>query len=139
MLELKKLGQTTVNVGIQSDAGSDDEGLSIAQKAFYNEYGTKIDGVVHVPERSFLRSAYDENASDINTTIDRLWAGVHSEKVTAEQAGKILGERHQGQVKSKIRNGSFTPNAESTIARKGSSKPLIDTGEMLNSIRYEVK
>jgi hypothetical protein len=28
---------------------------------------------------------------------------------------------------------------QSTIDRKGSSKPLIDTGELRNSISYEVK
>ena len=29
--------------------------------------------------------------------------------------------------------------AESTIARKGFAKPLVETGHMLNSVDYEVK
>ena len=33
----------------------------------------------------------------------------------------------------------LAPNAPSTIAKKGSSVPLIDTGALLNSITYEVR
>jgi len=42
--------------------------------------------------------------------------------------------------KNYIKAGNnLAPNAPSTIAQKGSSKPLIDTGSMLNSITYAVR
>ena len=35
--------------------------------------------------------------------------------------------------------GGFAPNAESTIKKKGSDQPLIDTGYMRQSVNYVVK
>lgn len=128
MREMHKLERTTVTVGIQSS-----ESGEVIDKAFYNEYGTG-----RIPERSFIRAAFDENRADIDTTIGRLWNGVMQGTINATRAASILGQRHEDQVKTKVRNGPFTPNAQRTIDAKGSSKPLIDTGEMVNSIRYEV-
>lgn len=51
---------------------------------------------------------------------------------------------YERQIKQNIESGGtfigkpFTPLAENTIRRKGSSKPLIDTGEMLNSIKTDI-
>ena len=36
-------------------------------------------------------------------------------------------------------NGSFKPLNQKTIDRKGSSKPLLDTGELRSSITYEIR
>lgn len=129
MAEVARLNSLAVNVGIQAGSGK-----GIAERAFFNEYGTKT-----IPERSFMRTAFDENLPDINSTVDRLVAGVLGAKITAQTAASVLGERHQGQIKSNVKSGTFTANSQITIDRKFSSKPLIDTGEMLNSIRYEVK
>lgn len=129
MRELAILDKTVVGVGIQSDAGE-----GVAERAFCNEYGTE-----NIPERSFIRAAYDENAKDLDGVIDRLWGGVKAGKIGAKKAAEILGDRHEKQIKAKIKKGPFAANDESTIKRKKSSNPLINTGEMRNSIRYEVK
>ena len=42
-------------------------------------------------------------------------------------------------VQKEIVDGSFEPNAESTIKKKGSDKPLIDTGTMRQSVTYVVR
>ncbi len=54
---------------------------------------------------------------------------------------KNLGEFYQMKIQMTIRNaGSWAvPNAPSTVERKGSSSPLIDTGRMVQSVRYEIK
>jgi hypothetical protein len=44
-----------------------------------------------------------------------------------------------GVIKQRIANGIAPPNSPYTIARKGSSKPLIDTGQLRNSITYQVE
>lgn len=129
MRELAVLDKTVVEIGIQSDAGA-----GVIERAFFNEYGTK-----NIPERSFLRGAFDDNRKDLNDIIDRLWSGVKAGKINARKAADILGTRHETQVKAKIKSGPFEANAKSTIRAKGSSIPLIDTGEMRNSVRYEVK
>ena len=56
-------------------------------------------------------------------------------KANFEKAGMIGATACRDYIKS----GSLAPNAPSTIARKGSSTPLIDTGAMLGSINYAVR
>jgi type II secretory pathway component PulF len=50
-----------------------------------------------------------------------------------------LGQAHQDQIRAHIRSGEFTANAPSTIARKGSSVPLVDEGRHLIPAVHWVK
>jgi len=52
-----------------------------------------------------------------------------------EKAG-MLG---RDACKNYVMGGHLAPNAESTIRKKGSSRPLIDTGAMVESISYAVR
>lgn len=133
MRETRELDRLTVTVGVQADEGADDDGVRNVDKAFWNEYGTR-----RIPERSFMRSAFDENETELTATIQRLWSGALAGKLTAERAARLLGQMHEDHVKRKVRTGPFDPNAQSTVDAKGSSRPLIDTGQMVNSIRYNV-
>jgi len=47
-----------------------------------------------------------------------------------------VGEWMTAKTKAKIRGLKSPPNAASTIKRKKSSNPLIDTGQMINSIQH---
>ena len=53
---------------------------------------------------------------------------------------KNLGEKYTSMVKKTIKDAKTwaVPNATSTIAMKGSSSPLIDTGRMVNAVSYEI-
>ncbi|MEM8168046.1 hypothetical protein Q4R38_18910, partial [Morganella morganii] len=55
------------------------------------------------------------------------------------RAFAIVGEKLSGEVKRKIQSGINPELDPKTVARKGSSKPLIDTGNLLQSITYEVR
>lgn len=55
-----------------------------------------------------------------------------------EEALEIIGIEASASVKDYIRDLRTPPNAKSTIAKKKSSNPLIDTGEMLQSVDYTV-
>ena len=55
---------------------------------------------------------------------------------TAETVLKRVGALGVRLVQEKIVSGSFKPNAPSTIRKKGSDKPLIDTGRMRQSVKY---
>lgn len=50
-----------------------------------------------------------------------------------------LGLMAKGLVQDEIVNGDFAPNAESTIQKKGSEQPLIDTGTMRQSVNFVIK
>jgi hypothetical protein len=43
-----------------------------------------------------------------------------------------------GQIVNEINNGHYAPNAESTIAKKGSDRPLKDTGQEAQAITWVV-
>jgi hypothetical protein len=49
-----------------------------------------------------------------------------------------LGIMAQGDIQGEITSLSTPPNAPSTIRRKGSSNPLIDSGEMRGAVTYKV-
>ncbi|WP_252715295.1 hypothetical protein [Acinetobacter junii] len=51
---------------------------------------------------------------------------------------QILGMQAAADVQMYMVNGKFAPLKAKTIKRKGSSKPLIDTGQLRQSITYKV-
>jgi len=145
--EMKKLKSMCIKVGITEDVGSQtvEGGATLAQIASWNELGVlgppvsqNGSGKWFIPPRSFVRGWADGKREQIANTIERISKQVSEGKMFAEVAIRRLGEYAQSGVKSYIRNGDFTPNADSTIAKKGSSKPLIDNGTLRNSIRYQV-
>ena len=91
-----------------------------------------------MPQRSFLRSAYDENLPMIDKMIQRVAHGAVFGLGT-NAALNQLGNVVQGMVQRKIVDGPFVPNSPATIKRKKSSKPLIDTGHLRQSIRYVIE
>ncbi|HHF4956006.1 TPA: hypothetical protein ACPO4B_002021, partial [Haemophilus influenzae] len=50
-----------------------------------------------------------------------------------------LGQWYQDKQKKTLTSYPWTPNAPSTRRRKKSSKPLVDTSQLVNSIRYKVE
>jgi hypothetical protein len=145
--ETEKLKSMCVKVGVTEDVGSQttEGGATIAQIASWNELGVlgppmsqHGGGKWFIPPRPFIRGFADGKREQIAKTLEKLGGLVSGGKLKAAEAMARLGEYGQSGVKSYIRNGAFTPNADSTIAKKGSSKPLIDNGTLRNSIRYQV-
>lgn len=95
-------------------------------------------GLGDMPQRSFLRSAYDENLPVIDKMIQRVANGAVFGLGTNTALNR-LGNVVQGMVQRKIVDGPFVPNSPATIKRKKSSKPLIDTGHLRQSIRYVIE
>lgn len=112
--------------------------------------GEEIDnvglGVVHefglgVPERSFLRSTFDKQKDHWYRLTHRLLRATSRGKLELETAMRLIGEQMKADVKKSITSGAGVPppNAPSTIARKGSSRPLVDSARLVGSIDYEVR
>jgi hypothetical protein len=146
--ETEKLKSMCVKVGVTEDVGAQttDSGATLAQIGTWNELGVlgppmsqHGEGKWFIPPRPFVRGFVDGKREQIAKTLEKLGGLVAGGKLKAETAMARLGEYGQSGIKSYIRNGTFTPNADSTIARKhGSTKPLIDGGTLKNSIRYQV-
>ena len=146
--QFPKIDKAIVKTGIQSDAGEND-GVSIAEYASFNEFGTRT-----IPERPFMRKTFDDNLANYNKLIERLFKGMLSGKIDAKMAFSILGQQTEDDMKNTIMTGNFKPNSDITInggwirtssgkpfyvKGKGSSRPLVDEGIMMGSIRYEVE
>lgn len=104
-----------------------------AKKAKYNEYGTST-----IPARPFLTTALETNKREIAKKTRKLAMKSLLPFANVDAAEAELGEELAEMVKDSIRNGPWVPNAPSTIAKKGRNQPLIDTGEMLDSVTYKI-
>lgn len=124
-------------VGIQTGDGSKDRGgITMAGLALVHEFGSETAGV---PQRSFLRSTVDENERKYVRIMKARLVEITKQRITAKAALTEIGERVRSDVLDKIRGGIPPPNAPSTVARKGSSTPLVDTGQLLQAITSKVE
>lgn len=130
---LKNLAQMEVRVGFQHGKATESDGTDICDVAAWNELGT-----VHMPSRPFLRKSVDENEGKINTFLQSKKSDL-LEGTAPEQVLKEIGIFQKDLIQEKITEGEFTPNAVSTIKQKGSSKPLIDSGRMRQSVNYVIQ
>ena len=131
---MRRVKKAAVTVGIHSDAGSYPDGKTVAAIGAWNEFGTET-----IPERPFLRSTFAEKKSDYERIMRKVVQRALQGKETAAVGIEKLGRVADGDVKAKIVAIRTPPNAESTKAqKKGVDNPLIDTGQLLNSVRYKV-
>ncbi len=108
-------------------------GLSIPQIAAENEFGTKI-----IPARPFMSTSFDENKTLINRAIQGEYNKIIAGKRTTETSLGLIGQLTTKLIVQKIRAIISPPNSPRTISIKKSSKPLIDFGQMVQSVRYKV-
>ena len=132
--EVEKAQGQTVAVGILSGASND--GVSIAEYATYNEYGTK-----HIPSRPFMAISFDEGRAEIDADFKRQTDALVTGKATANAALTIIGQKHVTRIKKTITGRNIPPPlSPQTVARKkGSSKTLVDTGAMVNAVQIELR
>lgn len=132
--ELDKLNELIVKVGFQQGEASEDDGTDICDVAAWNELGT-----INIPSRPFMRDTVENNENEISDFMKKEVLDIVKNGKTAEQAFKEIGIKVKDLMQQTITEGNFTPNAPSTIRKKGSSKPLIDSGRMRQSVNYVIK
>ncbi|MDY4010785.1 MAG: hypothetical protein SOY60_03860 [Fusobacterium gastrosuis] len=59
--------------------------------------------------------------------------------MTANALLHSLGKDVVKKVKEMIESGSYAPLSPTTIKKKGSDKPLFDTGTLLRSVKYKIE
>ena len=150
--ELQYLASHQVEIGIFADA-SRDGAVPMLVIAAANEFGAKIpkrqarfedldDGNpekwIIIPERSYLRAWFDENVDVLQATMERLIGQVVEGKISGRAALETIGGYVVTHVQAYMVDLKTPPNAPSTIARKGSSNPLIHTGQLKDAITWRV-
>lgn len=93
---------------------------------------------IPVPERSFIRATVDLYSKKIGALAKGLQSKVFAGEMETKQALETLGLYVKGLIQSRISKGIGPPLKAATIRRKGSSKPLIDTGQLRASIDSKV-
>ena len=146
VLKLSAPGAYTL-VGVQgqqaSSAHREAAPMTVVDLAVVHEFGavirTRTGKEIVIPQRSFIRATIDEHAPKLQRTASALGQGVLIGKFLTGQALELLGQQGVGLIKQRIANGIPPRNADSTIARKGSSTPLVDTGQLRGSITHRVE
>jgi len=111
-----------------------DSGLTVGEVAVFNEFGT----TTGIPERSFIRSTFDANKEAYKELSADLKRKVLKRNMTTKRAMGLLGQKMKADIIKKIDSNIPPQNSEETRAKKGSSHTLIDTGQMRQSVTYEV-
>lgn len=111
------------------------DGTPIALIAAVHEFGSPERGI---PERSFLRAGILSNLQQLIAINAASIRQIASGSMTMVSALNRLGLFAAGAVQKQIAEGDYTPLRPATIARKGSSKPLIDTASLRQSITYQI-
>jgi hypothetical protein len=138
-----KLDRAHVKVGVLERSGAGEmhntsgESLRLVEIAAVHEFGSS-DG--RIPERSFIRSTFlIRRVNALATMQANLARLIVTKGLDPMKALAKLGAWGAAEVKNTITEIDIPPPlADSTIMRKGSSKPLVDTGLLKNSISYEV-
>jgi hypothetical protein len=127
--------------GFARDGAQSSSGLTVAEIGGFHEFGVSPfqlrSGAAHpgIPQRSFIRAWFDESQPFIAETLQSQLKLVVAGKLTAEKAGERIALAFEGSVKQRIARGIPPPLSPVTIEAKGSSKALIDTGQLRAAVR----
>ena len=136
--QIKLAQNVRTRVGIHEDKKTED-GDSIAEYATYNEFGATIargETTYTIPERSFFRSTIAETKAERRALTLKVYKAILHGNLSALQGIGLIGEFMKDKIKDKIVTLIDPKNADSTIKKKKSSNPLIDSGSMLNSVTH---
>ena len=95
--------------------------------------------VITIPERSFIRAGHDQYAKQVLDVAEKVLPDVLAGTMSEDQYCRMVGETMASKIKAYAIDLQDPPNSEWTIQEKGSTNPLIDSGDMVGSINYEVE
>ena len=136
-----KLKGARVRVGILDDApkqessGAPPSKLTVAEVAAIHEFGAPE---ANIPQRSFVRATVDAKAAEIAALQHGQASAVFQGKTELGPALDRIGAKVASMMQATIAAGITPPLKPETVERKGSSKPLVNTGQLKSSITWKV-
>lgn len=132
-----------VTVGVHEDNDRRESSLAFADLYYAvgsamtnaNLYAIHEFGAGRVPERSSLRKSFDKKLEENFKMLARGASLVIAGLASTRSVVALVGEKSTADTVEAIRAGIPPPLAPSTVARKGSSKQLIDTGQLVQAIK----
>lgn len=127
--------EADVKAGTQKGSGHapKESMIELSQLASIHEFGAPSK---NIPARPFVRSAYDKNTENLHKMAEKELTSIRENKSNIKKSLGRMGEFLTGQIKKEIKTGDFVPLKPETIKRKHSSRPLIDTAQMLQSVTH---
>lgn len=139
--DVRKLTGMRVHVGVMASKGGDaphDEegGLSLIELAAIHEFGSPA---AKIPERSFIRRTFDQKRELAAATCEKAARALIG-GIDPVRCLNIIGLWGATEVKKTVTEGEHIPPPlkPATIAKKGSDRPLVDTGRLIASVSWEV-
>jgi N12 class adenine-specific DNA methylase len=133
LAEIEKAKKSFVKVGVFENAEPYPNGTTVAEVAFWNEYGT-----VTIPQRSFIFSTVKENKDKWSKEISLGMKSICNGTSSVDKVLNTIGVKIQAAIQDKILNLNDPPNSPYTIAKKGVNNPLVDSKHLWRNIAYEV-
>jgi hypothetical protein len=125
----RSLKKGAVKVGVDARP-HEPTGQPTDEIAAFHEFGQGV------PQRSFLRAWVDENPVAIHDKMAECCAG----QLNGGPDWRVpFGAWAIAEIKARIEKNIPPPLAPSTVKRKGSSVPLIDTEQLINAIISELE
>lgn len=81
-----------------------------------------------------MRQTNQRHSRELQSITAELLRRIYAGRILPSKALTQLGVFWEGKIKQTFRDGVFAPLRPATIARKGSSKPLIDSGQLRQSV-----
>nr|DAH89309.1 MAG TPA: virion morphogenesis protein [Caudoviricetes sp.] len=137
---ISDLGDVRIMAGwVRPGQKHGDTKLTMAQLAYVMEYGAKVGKKTYIPPRPMLRLTGRLKSKSWVRQAGKLTKSVLEGKAKGSTVPHKLGALIADDIKG-VMNTSilFTPNAPSTVRKKGKNTPLLDTLELVNAVWYEV-
>lgn len=122
-------------VGGRGKSVTYDNGASVLDVAVWNNFG--VPG--HIPARPFMDEANERIVADAKGSMEEIAKKANRREITAAQALNGIALFGESAVKESITDGTYEPNAPSTVRAKKSSKPLINKGKMRQTVGSVVR
>lgn len=129
-------GNNYAKVGVLGDGKKSarrGSSLTNVDLALIQEYGTQA-----IPARSFIASTFESKKPELILLMTRLVPNIYAGTMTVDQMLEIVGAKLAAEMKNTIREGIAPPLSPVTIEKKGSALPLVDTGQLINSLTWQV-
>lgn len=130
---LAGLDKANVDVGWFENAKYPN-GESVAGVMAVHEFGN--DKVV---ARPLLRQSAVKVEAKLPGWVARRTQDILDGKMTADEMKNRMGETLVATVSETLKEGKFEPNKESTVKRKGFNTPLVDSGNLGQSITHRIE
>lgn len=132
----RALGGSEVAWGWTEESADYEDGTDVIEIAVIHNFGTD-----RIPARPILAESFERNIDQINVTAEAINDSIIDRGVNdIEPALRVIGQFAQSNLQQDFlrAQGELTPLADSTIAKKGHSLRLIETGHLRSQVKFRV-